>query len=415
VHFVTDNQLILKKIMKILVINTGSSSLKYDLFDMTRETVIFRGEMDQIGLAQATHLTEAGRSRETEKQVELPDHGAAVDEMLATLNETALSSQAELAGVAHRVLHGGRYQNATLINGEVLAELRRMIPFVHLHHPVMIAEIEACQSRLPEARHVAVFDNFFHHTIPEEAAVYGLPYRYFAENGYRRTGYHGFSHAYVASKAAEFVGRPLVELKIISCHLGNGASVCAIKGGRSIDTSMGMTPQEGLLMGTRCGDVDPVLLPVIMQKESLSAERMIDLLCEESGLLGLSGVSRNMHEIEAAGRQGNPKAQLAFKAFCYRVRRYIGAMLMVLGGCNGLIFTGGIGEHSAEVRAGVLAGTAELGFVLDQTKNSQPQGPTEEERVLDITAPASRVRLLAIKTFEELIMARQCREVVAGL
>jgi len=401
--------------MKILVINTGSSSLKYDLFDMARETVIFRGEIDQIGQEQATHITSAGQSQETEKQVEIPDHGAAVDEMLATLFREALDSPGHLAGVAHRVLLGGRYRSATLIDAEVLAELRRMIPFVHLHHPVMIAEIEACQSRLPEAKHVAVFDNFFHHTIPEEAAVYGLPYRYFADQGYHRTGYHGFSHAYVAARAAEFVGRPLEELKIISCHLGNGASVCAVKFGRSVDTSMGMTPQEGLLMGTRCGDVDPVLLPVIMQQESLSPEQMIDMLCEESGLLGLSGLSRNMLEIEAACRQGNTRAQLTFNAFCYRVKRYIGAMLMPLGGCDVLIFTGGIGEHSPEVRAAILAGTSDLGFAIDQAKNSQSQGPTEQERVLDITAPSSRVRLLAIKTFEELIMARQCHEVVTGL
>jgi len=202
--------------MKILVINTGSSSLKYDLFDMVQEILIFQGEMDQIGLKQATHSTEAGNGQKTEKQLEISDHGAALDEMLATLTLEAVSSLAELAGVAHRVLHGGRYRQATLIDADVLAELRRMIPFVHLHHPVMIAEIEACQSRIPEAKHVAVFDNYFHHTIPEEAAIYGLPYRYFAEKGYHRTGYHGFSHAYVAGKAAEFVGRPLEELKIIS-------------------------------------------------------------------------------------------------------------------------------------------------------------------------------------------------------
>lgn len=401
--------------MKILVINTGSSSLKYDLFDMARETLIFRGEINQIGLKQATHRTKGRNGQESKNQVELPDHGAAVDEMLATLNKTALSSQAELAGVAHRVLLGGRYRSATLINADVLAELRRMIPFVHLYHPVMIAEIEACQNRLPEAKHVAVFDNYFHHTIPEKAAIYGLPYRYFAEKGYHRTGYHGFSHAYVAGKAAEFVGRPLVELKLISCHLGNGASVCAIQAGRSIDTSMGMTPQEGLVMGTRSGDIDPVLLPVIMQQESLSPEQMIDMLCEESGLLGLSGLSRNMHEIEAACQQGNARAKLAFDAFCYRVKRYIGAMLMVLGGCDVLIFTGGIGEHSPTVRAAILAGTSGLGFAIDQAQNSQGREPTSEQRVLDITAPSSGVRILAIKTFEELIMARQCHEVVTGL
>jgi acetate kinase len=401
--------------MKILVVNSGSSSLKYDLFDMTHESVLVRGEMDRIGLERATHTFSSGGGKEIEKEMDLPDHGGALDEMLATLTQGTLKSLAEIAGVAHRVLLGGRYRHACLINADVLSELRRMIPFVHLHHPAMIQGIEECQKRIPEAKHVAVFDTWFHRTIPEEAAIYGLPFRYFAEKGYHRMGYHGFSHAYVAGKAAEFLSRSLEELKTISCHLGNGASVCAIRFGRSIDTSMGMSPQEGLIMGSRSGDVDPLFIPVIMKEESLSPDQVIDMICEDSGLLGISGISRNMHEIEAACQRGSPRAHLAFEAFCYRVKRYIGAMLMVLGGCDVLVLTGGIGAHSSNVRAKILEGTADLGFVIDPAKNSQGKGPTIEERVLDITAPSSRVHILAIVTFEELIMARQCCEVVTRL
>jgi acetate kinase len=400
-------------VVKILVINGGSSSLKYTLFDMADESVIFEGTIDRIGLSGSTHSFGYGGegAAETVKETSIKDQGEALDEVLATLAGGPLKSLDELAAVAHRVGHGGKYREAVRVDPDVIAEIRRMTPMIPLHHPAMIKEIEECRIRMPQAAHVAVFDSWFHWSIPDEAAIYGLPYRYFAERGYRRTGFHGNSHAYVSGKAAEFVGRPLEDLKIITCHLGNGASVCAIDRGISIDTTLGMTSVEGLIMGTRSGDVDPGLIPVIMKEDSLTPDETIRMLYSESGLLGISGVSRDMREIEEAAVKGNPRAALALNAFCYKVKRSVGAMLMVLGGCDILVFTGGIGLNSPRVRSKSLEGTASLGFVLDEAKNTGPEKATEENPVVKISAASSGVRILVVRTFEELMMARQCLKV----
>jgi acetate kinase len=333
--------------------------------------------------------------------------------MLDTLTAQMHGSVDEIAAVTHRVGHGGKYRDAVRISPEVMAEIKRMTPMIPLHHPAMIEEIEECQARMPHAVHVAVFDTWLHGTIPDKAAVYGLPYRYFAEKGYRRTGFHGNSHAYVSAKAAEHLGRPIEDLKIITCHLGNGASLCAIDGGRSIDTSLGMTALEGLIMGTRSGDVDPGLIPVIMKEDNLTPDEMMDMLYRESGLKGLSGVSSDMRDIEAAAKAGEPRSILALDAFCYRVKRYIGAMLMVLGRCDALVFTGGIGCNSSLVRKKVLEGAEGLGFGLDEAKNAA-KCPMEGQPVLDINAAGSKARILVVPTFEELMMARQCVRVLAG-
>jgi acetate kinase len=393
--------------MKILVINSGSSSLKYTLFEMEGERVLFAGAVERIGLEGATHAFRAGNSEETSKSVEVPDLGAALDEVFAVLRTGALGSMKEIAAVAHRVGHGGRYREAVRIDAAVIAEIRRMTPMIPLHHPAMILEIEECARRMPDAVHVAVFDTWFHWTIPDAAAIYGLPYTYFADRGYRRTGFHGHSHAYVSSLAADYLGSKIENLRTISCHLGNGASVCAIAGGRSIDTSLGMTAVEGLIMGTRAGDVDPGLIPVIMKEDGLSPDQMIQVLYKGSGLMGISGVSPDMREVQAAASDGDERARLALDAFCYKVKRYVGSMLMVLGGCDALIFTGGIGLNSPAVREKILAGTRELGFEIDPKANVEARA-TESTPVLDISAAGSRVKILAIRTFEELMMARQC-------
>lgn len=400
--------------MKILVINTGSSSLKYTLFEMTRETVLFSGSLERIGLTGSTHRYRYGGEDDTTKTVELKDQGEALDEMLATLTDGPLSSLDELEAVAHRVGHGGRYRDCVKIDSDVIEEIRRMTPMVPLHHPIMLEEIEECLIRMPHAIHVAVFDTWFHWSIPDEAAVYGLPYHYFAEKGYRRTGFHGNSHAFVAAKAAEYLKRPIEELKIITCHLGNGASVCAVDRGRSVDTSLGMTALEGLMMGTRCGDVDPGLLPVIMKEDALTPDRMIEILFRESGLAALSGVSSDMREIEVAAAEGNPRASLALNAFCYKVKRYVGSMLMILGGCDALVFAGGIGKNSPTVRRKCLEGTEGLGFELDERANLTLKAEKETPTV-EVSAPGSKVRILVVRTFEELMMARQCRQVVEKL
>lgn len=397
--------------MNILVINSGSSSLKYTLFDMTDEAVVFSGVIDRIGLKGSSHVFRTGDGKEKAKDVDIKNHGQALDELLNTLTSGPLRSLDELAAVAHRVGHGGRYREAVRVDSDVMAEIRRMTPMIPLHHPAMIKEIEECQKRMPSAVHVAVFDTWFHWSIPDEAAIYGLPYRYFAEKGYRRTGFHGNSHAYISQKAAEYLNRPLEELKIITCHLGSGASVCAIDRGRSVDTSLGMTALEGLIMGTRSGDVDPGLLPVIMKEDALTPDQAIEMLYTESGLKGISGVSSDMREVEAAAQQGNERAALALNAFCHKVKRYVGAMLMVLGGCDVLIFAGGIGRNSPTVRGKVLQGTERLGFSMDEAKNAR-QRSTPQTTVVDITGPDSKVNILIIRTFEELMMARQCAKVV---
>ena len=377
---------------------------------MTDERVLFSGTMDRIGLENANHTFRAAGGNATVKEMKIVDQGAALDEVLATLTRGPLASLDELSAVAHRIGHGGKYREAVRITPDVVAEIRRMTPMVPLHHPAMIQEIEECQARIPHAIHVAVFDTWFHWSIPDEVAIYGLPYRYF-EKGYRRTGFHGNSHAYVSAKAAEFLARRIEDPNIISCHLGNGASLCAIAGGKSIDTSLGMTAVEGVMMGTRSGDVDPGLLPVIMKEDSLSPEQMTDMLFKESGLLGISGVSRDMREVEIAAAQGNPRAALALNAFCYKVKRYIGAMLMALGACDVLIYTGGIGRNSATVRLKCLEGAGRLGFVIDEAKNATAS-TTPENPVADISAPSSKVKILVVRTFEELMMAHQCAAVV---
>ncbi len=409
--------------MKILVINSGSSSLKYTLFNMTDESVIFSGTFDRIGLEGTTHSFRSHGGAEYTQDAEIRNHGQALDELFRTLTSGPVQSLEDLAAVAHRVGHGGRYQKAVRITQDVMSEIHRMTPMIPLHHPAMIKEIEECQAKMPDAVHVAVFDTWFHWTIPDKAAIYGLPYKYFDERGYRRTGFHGNSHAYVSMKAAKFLGRPIEELKMITCHLGNGASVCAIDGGRSIDTSLGMTALEGLIMGSRAGDVDPGLMPVIMKEDSLTPDDAIVMLYKHSGLKGISGVSSDMREVETAANQGNYRAQLALDAFCHRVKRYIGAMLMVLGGCDALVFAGGIGRNSPTVRRNVLEGSAGLGFVLDDRMNRSVL-PTADNPVVDITgtvpeslpggssADTSRTRILVIRTFEELMMARQCIKVV---
>jgi acetate kinase len=395
--------------MKILVVNSGSSSLKYTLFDMADESILFSGEIERIGLENSNHSFRSRQGEEKTREARIRGHGQALDAMLEALAQESLSSLDDIVAVAHRVAHGGKYRDAVRISPEVMDEIRRMTPMIPLHHPPMISEIEECQSRMPQAVHVAVFDTWFHASIPDEAAIYGLPYRYF-EKGYRRIGFHGHSHAYVSACAAKYLKQPIEALKMITCHLGNGASLCAIDGGRSIDTSLGMTALEGLIMGTRSGDVDPGLIPVIMNEESLSPDQMMNMLYRESGLKGLSGVSSDMRDVEAAAHNGDRRALLALDAFCYRVKRYIGAMLMVLGGCDVLVFAGGIGRNSGMVRRKILQGAEGLGFVLDENKSVTESA--EDQQVLDVTGPGSRVRILAVTTWEEIVMARQCLSVL---
>jgi acetate kinase len=401
--------------MNLLVLNNGSSSLKYTLFDMATERPILSGTIDRIGLENSCHLFEAYNSEGERIDLIINDHGAALDEMFRIILERgSIASLDELKVICHRVAHGGRFRDPVQITPEVISEIRRMTPFFPLHHPAIAMGIEESIFRAPHAIHVAVFDMTFHKTIPDVAAIYGLPYRYFAEKGYRKIGYHGHSNEYVSDQAARFLKKDLSDLKLISCHLGNGCSVTAIDGGKSVDTTMGMTSVEGLMMGTRSGDVDPGLIPVIMKEDSISPDGLIDLLYRKSGLLGVSGLSRDMREISLAAAGDNPRAKLALDAFCYKIKRAIGSMLMALGGCDALIFTGGIGLHSDVVRKKTLKGAEDLGFCLDHRLNSSC-GKHDHTDVTDISSENSRVRILVIKTFEEIIMARQSLKLVEEL
>ncbi len=394
--------------MKLLVINSGSSSLKYTLFEMNGERSLMSGTIDRIGLEGSFHSYERDDSTSAKRETPVPNHGAALDELFRSLvNDGPLTSLEELEIIGHRIAHGGKFKDPVRINSEVIAEIRRMTPFFPLHHPAMALEIEECAKRVPKAVHIAVFDMTFHKTIPDAVSIYGLPFKYFSEKGYKKTGYHGHSNEYVVGEAARFMGKNLADTKIISCHLGNGCSVTAVDGGKSIDTTMGMTSVEGLIMGTRSGDVDPGLIPVIMKEESLTPDDFINLLYRESGLLGISGLSRDMREITVAAANGDERAKLALDAFCYKIKRAIGSMLMALGSCDAIIFTGGIGLHSNLVREKTLNGAQDLGFILDKDLNSLYSGQ-EIEHVVDISSSRSKVRILVIKTFEEIMMARQC-------
>jgi len=395
--------------MKVLVINSGSSSLKYEVFDLNAEQSLMSGAVSRIGTKEADHACACGDKKQLTK-IEAPDHRAALDFVLQAITGmegTPIKNLEEIDAVAHRIGHGGSlYRGPVVIDQSVIDEIRRLIPLMPLHHPAMLAGIDACQKALPDIPHVAVFDTSFHSAIPDEAAIYGLPHEFFTA-GVRKFGFHGNSHEYVASKAAEYLETPMRRLNLISCHLGNGASVCAIQRGHSIDTSMGFSPLEGLIMGTRIGDLDPGIIPYLMRQHHLDIDALDKMLNNKSGLLGISGVSSDMREIIAAADADNARALLAIKAFCYRIKKYIGAYHGVLGGADALIFTGGIGENNRSIRSRCVQGLEKLGFAIDKVRNDRCEVHAEKP-VCDISARYANTQILVIATDEELMIARQC-------
>jgi len=405
---------------KILVINCGSSSLKYSFYDTMDESRNARGLVERIGLAGTRHVY---RGPKGEVKRELPQGGfaEAFKAMLGelTAKETGVSSGAgEVSVVAHRVVHGGeRFTEATVISDEVLAHIEALNPLAPLHNPVNVAGIREMRRLFPAVPHVAVFDTAFHHTLPPYAFLYGLPYELYEQKGVRRYGFHGTSHAYVALRAAQFLKRRPNELQLVSCHLGNGSSLCAVDHGRSIDTSMGFTPAEGLIMGTRCGDVDAGVLAFLERSEGFTATQSEELLNKKSGLLGLSGVSSDMREVIAAADQGQHRSLIALKAYCYRVRKYIGSYVAAMGGLDAVIFTGGIGQGSAAVRALALQGLDCMGIKLDLQRNREARG---FDAVCRISTDDSQVGVLVVPTDEERMMAREAlralsRSYIAGV
>lgn len=392
---------------KILVINCGSSSVKYSFFDTASDARHANGMIERIGTTGTRHI-HRGPNGETTRDLARGGYAEAFDALLGVLTDPqtgVIRTPAEVSAVGHRVVHGGaRFTGATVITDEVLLQLEELSPLAPLHNPVNLAGIREARRVFPQVPHVAVFDTAFHHTLPPYAQLYGLPHEYYEKKAVRRYGFHGLSHAYVGLAAAQFLKRRAHGLRVISCHLGNGASVCAADHGRSVDTSMGFTPAEGLIMGTRCGDLDPGVVTFLQRTEGLDAAQLDDLLNKKSGLLGLSGLSGDMREILTAADDGHARALLTLKAYCYRIRKYIGAYIAAMGGVDAVIFTGGVGQGSAVVRALSVQGLQCMGIHLDEARNREARGFDE---ISVLSAEASPVTVLVVPTDEERMIARE--------
>ncbi len=392
---------------KLLVLNTDPNTLKYRMFDTGDPANDAQGAVSKIGQEGTVHEFKSSRG-EASRDLACQNHGEAVAAMLDELtgpNSGVIASPSEITAVGHRIVHGGdKYSNAIVINDEVIKAIEDASVLAPLHNPVALAAIHEARRRFPDVPHVAVFDTAFHQTLPPYAYLYGLPYSLYEENRIRRYGFHGPSHAYVSMKVAEFLNRPYNELETIVCHLGVGSSICAVDHGRSVDTSMGLTPAEGLMMATRAGDFDPAILLYLMKEKGMNHEQLTELINKKSGLLGLSGVSDDMREVEAAANHGHRMAMVAFKAFSYRIRKYIGAYAAAMGGVDAIAFTGGIGQGSAGVRSLACQGLQYMGVQIDEKKNKSAGGLDE---IRDLSSPDSTVKILVVPTDEERMIARQ--------
>ncbi len=408
--------------MKILVLNCGSSSVKFQVIETSLEMIqtdadrtVARGSVERIGMSDSRLTLDAPGRKLYQEISEVLEHRAAVERVLRALTHPEhgiLASTAEIEAVGHRVVHGGeKFASSVLITPAVEAMIEECIVLAPLHNPHNLRGLRAARAILSGVPHVAVFDTAFHQSMPPRAYVYGLPYELYTKHGIRRYGFHGTSHRFVAIHTARLLGKPLDEVKIVTCHLGNGCSAAAVDRGHSIDTTMGFTPLEGLLMGTRCGDMDPAVLPWVMAMEELTLAQLTAMLNKHSGLYGVSGVSSDMRELLAACRSGNQRAQLAFDIFCYRIRKYIGAYAAAMGGLDAVAFTGGIGENSPEVRLEATRGLDFLGLQLDPDANI---GAPHGEEVM-VSAPGSRAAIAIIPTNEERVIARDTVRVLGGV
>jgi acetate kinase len=394
--------------MKVLVLNCGSSSIKYQFFDTARQKVMAKGLVDRIGMAGAVLSQKREDGDDVRIAGEILDHTAAIQYVLGMLlseNHGVIKDKSEIQAVGHRVVHGGEtFSGSVLIDDHVLKALYDNIELAPLHNPPNIKGIEAVKNSMPDVPQVAVFDTSFHAKMPEKAYLYGIPYELYRRHKIRRYGFHGTSHRFVSERAAERFGKDISELKIVTCHLGNGASIAAVDRGVSVDTTMGFTPLEGLLMGTRCGDMDPSVVTYVMGKEGLTLAEMNTMMNKHSGLTGVSGESSDMREIEEAAAGGNKRAQAAFDLFCYRIRKYVGAYAAAMSGMDVLVFTGGIGENSPAVRKAVCKDMDFLGIEFNEKKN--------EEGADVVSTESSRVKVYRISTNEELVIALDTMEIV---
>ncbi|WP_301108454.1 acetate kinase [Sporosarcina sp.] len=386
---------------KILSINAGSSSLKFQLIEMTTEEEITKGLFERIGLNNSI-FSMSTNEKKIEKVSDITDHSQAVSMLLAhLLSEGVVESYAEIDGIGHRVVHGGElFSDSVLIDEEVIERLEEISSFAPLHNPANIVGIKAFKKALPNVPAVAIFDTAFHQTMPEKAFLYALPYEYYEKYGIRKYGFHGTSHKYVTERAAKILNRPLEDTRLISCHLGNGASIAAVKGGKSVDTSMGFTPLAGVIMGTRSGNIDPALIPYMMERTEQSADEVVNVLNKKSGLLGLSGFSSDLRDITEAAEQGNERAQLALDVFTDRIHQHIGQYAAGMGGVDAIIFTAGIGENSTIVREKVMNGLEFMGVYFDPSLNNV------RGQEAYISFPHSPVKVLIIPTNEEIMLAR---------
>lgn len=397
--------------MKVLVLNCGSSSIKYQFIDTTTQIALAKGMVERIGMSSAV-LTHTPYGKEKIRIVgEILDHSIAIEYVIAVLlspNHGVIKDKKEIDAVGHRVVHGGEtFSGSVLITDEVMNAIKENIELAPLHNPPNIKGILAAKEHLPNTPQVGVFDTAFHIKMPPRAYLYGIPYELYRKYKIRKYGFHGTSHRYVSERAAKLVGKPIEELKIITAHLGNGCSMAAVEGGKSIDTTMGFTPLEGLIMGTRSGDMDPSVILYIMAKEGLSLSEANTLLNKHSGLIGISGESSDMREIERAIQEGNKKAKNAFDVFTYRIKKYIGAYTAAMNGLDVLVFTGGIGENSFLVRKEVCSNMEYLGIKLDESRNENVDGECL------ISTDDSKVKVFRIPTNEELVIALDTEKIVS--
>ena len=395
--------------MKILVINAGSSSLKYQLIDMEEEQVLAKGNCERIGIDGV--ITHKAGERKTSYEVPFPTHTQALKELVKLLTEgegRAIDSVREIAAIGQRIVHGGElFTKSVLITDDVLKGIEDICDLAPLHNPAAVQSIRACRDVFGDTPQVAVFDTAFHQTMPEKAYMYGLPYEYYEKYHVRRYGFHGTSHRYVSNRLFDISDISRSGSRIITCHLGNGSSLCAIKNGICIDTSMGFTPLDGFIMGTRAGSIDASIVTYLAEKEGLSMKEMSDMLNKKSGLLGISGVSSDMRDVTSAADAGNERAKLATEMLAYQIKKYVGSYAAAMGGLDCLVFTGGIGENDNRVRASVCENMGFLGISVDPAKNQQ-----RTSDILDISGKGSRVKVLVVCTNEELMIARDTKALV---
>lgn len=395
--------------MKVLVINAGSSSLKYQLVDMTNEAALAVGLCERIGINNSFITQKRFDGKKLEVQIDLPNHKIAMEEVVKALTDLefgVIKNMTEINAVGHRVVHGGeKFTSSALIDSSVEKAIKDCFELAPLHNPPNMMGISACDEIMPGVPMVAVFDTAFHMTLPAYAYMYALPYDLYEKHGVRKYGFHGTSHMYVARRAAAMLGKSPKDVKIITCHLGNGSSITAVKGGKSIETSMGFTPLEGVAMGTRCGSIDPAVVPFVMEKEGLSTREIDNLMNKKSGVLGISGISNDFRDLDEAAANGNQRAELALEVFAYKIKKFIGEYSAVLNGADAVVFTAGIGENSASIRKRILSDLEGLGIKIDDEKNKI------RGQEIDISTPDSKVRVLVIPTNEELTIARDTKEI----